>query len=165
MWVNPVAEIRAVWRRRGFKERPQAQALDVLLEREIVFIHIPKCGGNAVVADVFGLTETPWFGHVGPDFYARLLGPRRFERAYKFAFVRDPVTRCRSGFEFVKRGGFGTPADDKRKQKIGSLDFAQFVLDFSLGFSVERTGGFVQQQDWWVLQQRPRDANALLLAA
>lgn len=129
MLYNPYAEMRATLRRRDFKNRPQAAALASLLEKEILFFHIPKCAGNAVIADVYGLQNTPWFGHVGPKFYRRLLGPRRYRRCYKFTFVRDPVTRCRSGFEFVKRGGFNTTADDRRKARIGTLGFRAFVLD------------------------------------
>ena len=41
----------------------------------------------------------------------------------------------------------------------------QRILDQRFGFAVQVAGGFVQHQDTWVLQDHPRQGDALLLAA
>ena len=43
--------------------------------------------------------------------------------------------------------------------------FADRLLDMALGFGIERGGRLVEQDDRRVLDQRPRDGDALALAA
>ena len=43
-------------------------------------------------------------------------------------------------------------------------DLGQRALDGRLGLVVHRTGGFVEYQDRWILEQRPRQREALALA-
>lgn len=42
-------------------------------------------------------------------------------------------------------------------------DFRQRALDRRLGFIVDGAGGFIQHQNWRVLQQSPREGQALTL--
>ena len=53
--------------------------------------------------------------------------------------------------------------DDERGAIAHELH--QRLLDAALGFVVERRGGFVEDQDGRVLEQRARDRDALPLAA
>ena len=105
-----------------------ATALDRILETNMVFVHIPKCGGKSVVREVYGLGEHDWFGHAGISFYHALLGPKRFNSAFKFAFLRDPVARCLSGFKFRQRGGFNAPREKTLQKEVQDLTFEEFVL-------------------------------------
>lgn len=127
-----VREVRGASRRQKVRGTEQGAALERILETNVVFVHVPKCGGKSIVRDVYGLTEHAWFGHAGISFYQSLLGPHRFRSAFKFAFVRDPVTRCLSGFKFRQRGGFGLPKDEVFLSELEGLSFEQFVLSGKL---------------------------------
>jgi hypothetical protein len=127
-----VQEIRGILTRRKVRKTEQATALERIIETNAVFVHVPKCGGKSIVRDVYGLSEHEWFGHAGIGFYHSLLGPRRFRKAFKFGFVRDPMTRCLSGFKFRQRGGFGLHNDKAMASKLAGLSFEQFVLNGKL---------------------------------
>lgn len=64
--------------------------------REIVFLHIPKTGGTSL-SQVLGLR----FGHVAATRF-EANDRERFSRAFKFAFVRHPVDRLFSSFNYLK---------------------------------------------------------------
>lgn len=128
MLKSTVQEVRGAVKRARVRRSRQALALSRILETNTVYVHIPKCGGKSVVHDIYDVSEHMWFGHAKIGFYHTLLGPRRFQAAFKFAFVRDPLTRCLSGFEFRKRGGFDLPVDQAMQPEIDGLTFEQFVL-------------------------------------
>lgn len=125
---NAVREVRGALRRRKIRTTPVAKALDRIFETNMVFVHVPKCGGKSVVRDVYGLAEHDWFGHAGISFYRAILGPKRFNAAFKFAFLRDPVGRCLSGFKFRQRGGFQSPPELAYQNELDSRTFEDFVL-------------------------------------
>ncbi|MEO1025550.1 MAG: sulfotransferase family 2 domain-containing protein [Pseudomonadota bacterium] len=129
---NAIREFRSARRRLETRNTPMATALERILEINIVFVHVPKCGGKSVVKEVYGLGEHDWFGHAGIGFYRGLLGPKRFRAAFKFAFLRDPVARCFSGFEFRQRGGFSLPTDKQLQAEFEGLTFNDFVLSGKL---------------------------------
>lgn len=118
--------------RRRIMAGPRGAALRRVLETGALFIHVPKCGGKSVVKTVYGLDEHDWFGHAPIRSYPAILGPSRFRDAFKFAMVRDPATRCLSGYRFLARGGFGTEADRAAQAVIGDRDFDAFVRDGAL---------------------------------
>lgn len=64
--------------------------------REIIFLHVPKTGGTSL-ARSFGLQH----GHV-PATRFQTRDPDRFAQAFKFAFVRDPVDRVYSSFNYLR---------------------------------------------------------------
>jgi hypothetical protein len=124
--------LRSSQRRRKVSKGPCAAALRRIIDTNIVFVHIPKCGGKSVVQQIYGIGEHEYFGHAGVEFYRALLGPYRFEKFFKFAVMRDPVSRCVSGFRFVERGGFGFKDDELRKKRIFGLNFEDFVTSGTL---------------------------------
>ncbi len=46
-----------------------------------------------------------------------------------------------------------------------SMQLTEFILQIFTQFFIQRTQRFVHQQNAWFVDQRPRDGNALLLAA
>ena len=64
-----------------------------------IFIHVPKCAGSALLDAWLGFQT----GHVTAAEY-RAAGPAFFDRAYVFAFVRDPVTRFISAYDHLQTG-------------------------------------------------------------
>jgi len=64
-----------------------------------VFIHVPKCAGSALLDAWLGFQT----GHVTAAEY-RAADPSFFDRAYVFAFVRDPVARFVSAYDHLQTG-------------------------------------------------------------
>lgn len=62
-----------------------------------LFIHVPKCGGTSVRAM---LGEDRYFGHQSSR-NLRFLMHSKFDQAYKFAVVRDPVERFLSAVSYL----------------------------------------------------------------
>ena len=68
-----------------------------------IFIHIPKCAGNAVQQSLFGDLV---FGHHTIRQYQIALPSDRYRKAWKFTVTRDPWERVISGWRFLKAGGY-----------------------------------------------------------
>ncbi|WP_164880788.1 sulfotransferase family 2 domain-containing protein [Aestuariirhabdus litorea] len=72
------------------------------LKRKAIFIHIPKAAGTSVrVAlgeSARGRLHIPWWVY-------EQASPRKFKEFYKFAFVRNPLDRTFSGYNYLKTGG------------------------------------------------------------
>jgi hypothetical protein len=123
-----LADRRAARRRRTLR-KAQPMAVDAMERTGIVFVHIPKCGGKSILQAIYGLEQHAGFGHADAVFYRTLLGPTLFEDALKLAVIRDPVARCKSGFHFARKGGFGLAKDRELAGKLGAATFDRFVLD------------------------------------
>lgn len=117
-----------MWRRRKLgRSEGTKRALDAIFERELVFIHIPKCGGKTVISELYGLGIHEYFGHATVDFYKAALGPRAFGRFTKFAAVREPVARTYSAFRFGQNGGFGIGQDNELKDRLAGMSWTGFL--------------------------------------
>lgn len=94
-------------------------------ERESIFLHVPKCGGISLVESLYGVSRSQhstWREFFSED---RV----KFGRYFKFSFVREPVARCYSAYNYLRGGGRG-PMDlywrDRYVSKYDSFD--EFVL-------------------------------------
>lgn len=126
--MRQIKQELSAWRRRSKLRQPaQRRALARMQESDLLFVHIPKCGGKSVQKALYGLDQDEGFGHATIDFYRALLGPARFRRMEKLAVVRDPVERCLSAFRFSQAGGFGLPRDRALQERLDGLDFDSFV--------------------------------------
>ena len=68
-----------------------------------IFIHIPKCAGNAVQQSLFGDIV---FGHQTVRQYQLGLPRDTYRKAWKFTITRDPWERIVSAWRFLKAGGY-----------------------------------------------------------
>lgn len=88
-----------------------------------IFIHVPKVAGISIESKLFDCK----IGHHTALEY-RHADPDRFERYYKFAFVRQPQDRLRSAFRFLKAGGRNEHDAAWSKQHLADCgDFTAFV--------------------------------------
>jgi len=102
---HAVARKRFGWidRFEALRHRPDGTWSLIETERlNTIFIHIPKAAGLSVAESLFAshvASHTPLFS------YLALYGGRRFDRMFKFTFVRHPLDRAVSAFRFLKSGG------------------------------------------------------------
>jgi hypothetical protein len=127
----------SAYRRRSNKARNKGAALQAVLDSKTVFIHVPKCGGKSVITGLYRLGEHDWFGHPDINYFEALLGPKRFASFTKFTVLRDPVSRCRSAFYFVRQGGFGKPAVRQHSARLQEMSFDAFVQEGQLADYVD----------------------------
>ncbi len=94
------------------------------LARDVLFIWVPKCAGTSIYTTLVehGCSEKRWekplapfcnrgmvtFGHVGIEqlVSAGVVSPKYLQRAFKFAFVRNPFDRIVSLFYYLKKTRF-----------------------------------------------------------
>ena len=87
-----------------------------------IFIHVPKTAGSSVAQALFGGSR-----HV-PYFEYERVSPRKFNRFFKFAFVRNPWDRLVSTFFFLKAGGVNQMDRRFAEENLTGYDsFAAFV--------------------------------------
>lgn len=102
MIKSALASVRSMYAEALFPYTPAS------LKRKVIFIHIPKAAGTAVRVALgeprTGRSHLPWWVY-------QQASPRRFEAFYKFAFVRDPIERAFSGYNYLRAGG--NQASDK----------------------------------------------------
>jgi hypothetical protein len=79
-------------------------SLKPCLEKQAIFVHIPKCAGLSITKALFGCRAG---GHSKVGKYKALLTPQEFERFFKFTFVRNPWDRLVSAYYFLDKGGIG----------------------------------------------------------
>jgi len=93
------------------------------LQHNFLFIHVPKTGGKSIEQSLSLAAR----GHV-PIAYFLLRHPRVAQKAYSFAFVRNPYDRLVSAFFYLKRGG-GNHADKRWADRMlsGILTLEDFV--------------------------------------
>lgn len=98
------------------------------LKKKIVFIHIPKAAGTAVRV---ALGEPETGRHHLPWWVYQQASPKKFEEFYKFAFVRNPIDRVLSGYNYLRSGGnqMGDLSVAKYLSRYNSFhDFIEFEL-------------------------------------
>ena len=105
----------------------QGPFLRSMEKTESIFIHIPKAGGKSILKGIYGLDMHDGFGHASVRFYQSILGRSRYEKYFKFAFVRNPWDRAYSGYNFARQGGFGFWQDSKLEDELRDLSFESFV--------------------------------------
>jgi hypothetical protein len=73
--------------------------LEYFEKNKIIFIHLPKCAGTSIVRNF----DIPNTGHITLERFIQLFGS--LENFYIFTFVRNPITRFLSAFNYLSYGG------------------------------------------------------------
>lgn len=97
--------------RHGFPYTPASN------RKKVIFIHIPKAAGTSVRV-ALGEPETgrrhlPWWVY-------KEASAGKFQQYFKFAFVRAPLDRALSGYNYLRSGGNGS----------GDLEVVRFLEDY-----------------------------------
>lgn len=101
-----------------------------MCKHNCIFIHIPKAAGTSVLHALSGSTDHVQRDHCSA-FNFKSADKKRFERSFKFAFVRHPVDRLLSVHRYLLSGGNGT--NNKRLSALINSEYNQFD-DFVLKY-------------------------------
>ena len=101
-----------------------------MCKHNCIFIHIPKAACTSVLHALSGSTEHVQRDHCSA-FNFKSADKKRFERSFKFAFVRHPVDRLLSVHRYLLSGGNGT--NNKRLSALINSEYNQFD-DFVLKY-------------------------------
>lgn len=98
---------------------------DYMDKYRCVFIHIPKAGGSsirhALGAEPRGRLHLPWSIYYQAN-------PIKFKSYYKFAFVRHPVDRVFSAYNYLSSGGNQIEDLDISINLLRYKSFDEFIL-------------------------------------
>lgn len=111
-----------------------------IVDRECIFIHIPKCAGHALQKSLFGKRI---FKHQTIRQYQIALPRSVYRKAWKFTITRDPWERIVSAWRFLKAGGYHAH-DNDRKYFAANLSqyptFDHFVNDWLVDQNLNQCG-------------------------
>ena len=106
-----------------------------------IFIHIPKTAGTSVARTLFDMESR----HI-PYFEYEKANRRKFERYFKFAFVRNPWDRLLSAFLFLKKGGMNDADRTWAEYNLAKFQsFEQFVHEWVTEENVWKWVHFIPQ--------------------
>jgi len=112
-------------------------------EMKAIFIHVPKAAGMSISSALFE-TEV---GHLRLRDY-QLADEEKFQRYFKFAFVRNPWDRIVSAYVYLSRGGMPKYRYDlafKKKVMDPCRSFEQFVMEWVDEKNIYKHAHFVPQ--------------------
>ena len=103
-----------------------------------IFIHIPKCAGNAVQKSLFGEVV---FGHQTIRQYQVALPQSLYQNAWKFTITRDPFERIVSAWRFLKAGGLYLNDEKYFAETLSQYEtFDHFVNDWLVYQDLDQCG-------------------------
>lgn len=128
---------------------PPGGAIDTYLNHDCIFVHIPKCAGNAIEISLWGKR---FGGHHTIWLYQMIFTPEEFSRFFKFSVVRNPWDRLASAYFFLKNGGmneFDRAWADKTLSAFA--DFNSFVRGWVNEHNIETWVHFQPQTSFLCL--------------
>lgn len=95
----------------NFKSTYQTRLPRQFVRDKVIFIHVPKCAGSSFLDSYLGYQ----LGHTSAEDYYNI-DPRFFSSAYVFSFVRHPVYRFISAYNFIQKTTLWTYVPDFKKK-------------------------------------------------
>ena len=90
-----------------------------------IFIHVPRVAGTSILWALGkkrgGRDHLPWYVY-------KTANPNYYDRAFKFAFVRNPWDRAFSAFKYLQNGGNGTSDVQISRELKAYCKFTDFVI-------------------------------------
>ena len=122
--MNPAIFIKYIFSKLGLSFFPYRTYLD---KKRCIFIHIPKTAGTSILAAIGKSSQDsrdhlPWYVYYTAD-------PYKFNKYFKFTFVRNPWDRIYSTYRYLQAGG-NQKCDTPISNIIKSYQtFDQFIID------------------------------------
>ena len=113
---------------------------------ESLFIHIPKSAGRSLCR---GLYDVKSVEHAPADWY-QVLDPDKFQRYFKFTFVRNPWDRAVSAYTYLREGGSPASAEDALWCQFVNRfqSFDEFVCEWMAADTIVRYALFTPQVEF-----------------
>ena len=109
------------------RERLKTKRYKQYLDREAIFIHIPKAAGSSVNMSLYGNLG---LGHMTARGYIKAFGYKNYMSMYKFTFVRNPYSRVQSAYNFLKKGGMNSYDNEFAQKYINQYkDINDFIIN------------------------------------
>ncbi|MGI9294129.1 MAG: sulfotransferase family 2 domain-containing protein, partial [Pseudomonadales bacterium] len=100
-----------------------------------IFIAVPKTGSCSIEEALKSLMnlelKRKFHKHVTGRRLQRELPAERWEKSYKFAFVREPYAWMYSWYRFRQRDALKDPSSEYHRRYTGNISFNEFVRTFS----------------------------------
>ena len=105
----------------------QGTLYNSFIHTNTIFIHIPKTAGLSLINAVYGNVEGG--GHRTYNFYSHILGDE-INSYFKFCFVRNPINRLYSAYNFLSQGGLNKDDQYTFNNFLAKYDnFENFVIN------------------------------------
>lgn len=112
-------------------------------QHQALFIHVPKSAGRSIVRGLFDVKSVE---HAPAQWYQQL-DPDKFQRYFKFTFVRNPWDRAVSAYSYLQQGGSAASEEDVRWSRFvnGFDSFDDFVCQWMTRENIMRNALFTPQ--------------------
>lgn len=115
-------------------------------DNNCLFIHIPKSAGRSIVRGLFDVKSVEH----APAHWYEAIDKDKFDRYFKFTFVRNPWDRAVSAFTYLKAGGgLSNTVDSQWSEFLSEFNsFDEFVCNWLNEDNMSRHELFVPQRDY-----------------
>lgn len=109
-------------------EHEDVVSLAPYIQRQAIFVHIPKCAGLSISKTIFGCRGS---AHMNISLLQLAFTGAEFQSFYKFSFVRNPWDRLVSAYYFMRDRESRVSQRDFGGRSFESFpNFQSFVLDY-----------------------------------
>ena len=135
------------------RERLKTKRFKQYLDKEVIFIHIPKAAGSSINMSLYGNSG---LGHAKAKDYLFIFGYLKFNAMFKFTFVRNPYSRVQSAYNFLINGGMHSGDKTFARKHINMYkDLNDFIINgLDKSIDIQKGTHFIPQSDFIMINDK-----------